>query len=108
VTSVLLNFVSHHSIAFLRVIRLIDFVIQLTSVLLTGSQVSCQNFLSLRLCFNSRSRPVISLLMSDSVTAQIASLYAEAIEVVKSRAVLSSSTPQLISILGDINSEARF
>jgi hypothetical protein len=45
--------------------------------------------------------------MSESVTLLIASLYAEAIEAVKSRAALSASIPELISILGDINSEAR-
>jgi hypothetical protein len=105
---VLIIFVSHRSSSFLRVIRLIDFVNQLTALLLTGSLVSCQNFLSLRLCFNSRSRPGISLLISDSVTLLVASLFAEAIEVVKSRAALSASTPQLSSILGNIDSEARF
>jgi hypothetical protein len=45
--------------------------------------------------------------MSESVTLLFASLYAEAIEAVKSRAALSASTTELISILGDINSEAR-
>jgi hypothetical protein len=45
--------------------------------------------------------------MSKSVTLLVASLHAEAIEAVKSRAALSASTPELISILGDINSEAR-
>jgi hypothetical protein len=38
----------------------------------------------------------------------VASLYAEAIKAVKSRAALSVSTSELISILRDINSEARF
>jgi hypothetical protein len=45
--------------------------------------------------------------MSEIVTLLVASLYAEAIEAVKLRAALSPSTPELISILGDINSEAR-
>jgi hypothetical protein len=36
------------------------------------------------------------------------SLYAEAIEAENLRATLSASAPDLISILGDINSEARF
>jgi hypothetical protein len=45
--------------------------------------------------------------MFESVTLLLASLYAEAIEHVKSRAALSASTQELISILGDINSEAR-
>jgi hypothetical protein len=39
---VLFIFVSHRSSAFLRVIRLIDFVTQLTAVLHAGSLVSCQ------------------------------------------------------------------
>jgi hypothetical protein len=34
-------------------------------------------------------------------------LYAEAIEAVNPRTALSASTPNLNSILGDINSEAR-
>jgi hypothetical protein len=45
--------------------------------------------------------------MSESVTLLVASVYAEAIEAVKSRAALSAYTPELISILDDINSEAR-
>jgi hypothetical protein len=100
-------FVSHRSSAILRVNRLIDFVNQLTAVLHAGSLVSCHNFLSFRLCFNSRSRPGISLLMSESVTLLHASLYSEAIDAVKSRASLLVSTHELISILVDINSEAR-
>jgi hypothetical protein len=44
--------------------------------------------------------------MSESVTLLVVSLYAEGTESVKSRAALSASTPELISILGDINSEA--
>jgi hypothetical protein len=45
--------------------------------------------------------------MSESVNLLVASLYAGAIEAVKSRAALSASTPELISVLDDINSEAR-
>jgi hypothetical protein len=45
--------------------------------------------------------------MSESVILLVASLYAEAIEVVRSRTALSASTPELISILGDINFEPR-
>jgi hypothetical protein len=45
--------------------------------------------------------------MSRSVTLLVDNLYAEAIGAVKSRTDLSASTPELISILGDINSEAR-
>jgi hypothetical protein len=56
VTSELPNF-SHRSSANLRVIRLIGFVTQLTAVSHAGSIVSCHNFLTLRLCFSSRSRP---------------------------------------------------
>jgi hypothetical protein len=45
--------------------------------------------------------------MSRSVTLLVDSLYDEAVEAVKSRAALSASTPDLISLLGEINSEAR-
>jgi hypothetical protein len=45
--------------------------------------------------------------MSESVTLLVDNLYAEAIEPVKLRAALSASTPELISIFGVINSEAR-
>jgi hypothetical protein len=100
-------FFPNRTSAFLRVIHLIDFLTQLTAVLHAGSLVSCHNFLSFRLCLSSRSRPGISLFMSESVTLVLASLYAEAIYAVKSRAALSASTHKLNSILGDINSEAR-
>jgi hypothetical protein len=106
VTSVLYIFLSHRSSAILRVIRLIDFVTQLTAVLHAGFLVSCHNFWILRLCFNSRSTPGMSLFMSESVTLLVASVYAEAIEAVKLRAALSASTPELISFQFDINSEA--
>jgi hypothetical protein len=62
------------------VIRLIDFVSQLTAVFKAGSLVSCHNFLSLHLCFNSRSKPGRSLFRSKSVTLLVNSLYAEAKE----------------------------
>jgi hypothetical protein len=45
--------------------------------------------------------------MSESVTLHVDSLYAEAREAVKSRAALSASIAELISILGEISSEAR-
>jgi hypothetical protein len=45
--------------------------------------------------------------MSESLTLLVENLYAEATEAVKSRAALSASTPELLSILGDIISEAR-
>jgi hypothetical protein len=107
VTSVLPVFVSHRSSVFFGVTRLIEFVTQLTAVLHAGSLVSCRNCFSVRLCFNSQSRQGVSLFMSDSVTLLIASLCAKVTEAVKSRATLSASTHELISILGDINSEAR-
>jgi hypothetical protein len=95
------------TVALFRVILLIDFVTQLTAILHAESLVSCHNFLSLCLCFNNQSRPVWSLFMPESVILLVDKLYAEAIEAVKSRTDLSASTPELISILGDINSEIR-
>jgi hypothetical protein len=64
------------------------------------------NFLSLRLCFNNRSKPGRSLFTSYSVTLQVDNVNAEEIEPVKSRAALSASVSKLISILGFITSEA--
>jgi hypothetical protein len=84
-TSVLPIFVSHRSNAFLRVIRLITFVKQLTDVLYARSLVSCHSFLSLCLCINKQSKPRRSLFMSESVTSLVDSLHAEATEAVKSR-----------------------
>jgi hypothetical protein len=85
----------------------ISFVTRLTAALHAISLVSCHNFLSLCLCFSKWSSPGRSFFMSESVTLLVDSLYAEAIETVKSRAALSASNPELISILGEINSEAR-
>jgi hypothetical protein len=107
VTSVLLIFVSYRSSAYLRVIRLIVFVSQLTAVLHAGSFVSCHNFVSLCLCFNKRSSLSRSLFMSESVTLLVDSLYAEAIEAVKQRAALSAFTPEWISILGEVTTVPR-
>jgi hypothetical protein len=45
--------------------------------------------------------------MSESVILLVASLCAGATEAVKSLLSLSASAPELNSILGDINSEAR-
>jgi hypothetical protein len=42
------------------------------------------------------------LFNSDKVILLVDNLYAEALEAVKARAALSASTPELISILGDI------
>jgi hypothetical protein len=106
VTSVLLSLVSHRSSAFFRVIHLISFVNQFTAILHAGFLVSYHNFLSLCLCFNKRSDPGMSFI-SESVTLLVDSLYAEAIEAVKLRVTLSASTPELISTLGEISSEAR-
>jgi hypothetical protein len=76
VASVLTDIFPRSSV-FLRVISLINFVAQLTAILQAGSHVSCQHFLSLRLCVNIRFRPEFSLFMFQSVTFLIASLYAE-------------------------------
>jgi hypothetical protein len=46
--------------------------------------------------------------MTKCVLLLVDNLYAAAIETIKSRATISASTPELISILGDINSEAGF
>jgi hypothetical protein len=79
----------------------------LTAVLHAGSLVSCHDFRSFCLCLNNRSKPGRSFLRSKSVILLVDSLYAEAIEAEKLRAAFSASAPNLISILGDINSEAR-
>jgi hypothetical protein len=77
----------------LRVIHLLVFVTQLTAVIYAGSLISCHNFLCLGLCFNSRFTSGRFLLISESVTLVVASLYAEATENIVSRAALSASTP---------------
>jgi hypothetical protein len=87
--------------------HLIAFETQLTAALHAGSLVSCHNFLSLFLCLIKRTKPGRSLFRSRSVILLVDSLYAEGIEAENSRATLSASTADLISILGDINSEAR-
>jgi hypothetical protein len=46
--------------------------------------------------------------ISGSVTLLVDSLYIETIEALKLCAALSASTPELISVLGDIKLEARF
>jgi hypothetical protein len=45
--------------------------------------------------------------MPESVILLVDNLDAESTEVVKSRAALSSSNPQLLSTFGDLTSEAR-
>jgi hypothetical protein len=88
VTSALLIFVSHRTSASLRLIRLIAFETQLTTVLHAGSLVSCHNFRSLCLCFNNRSKTGRLLLRSKRVILLVDSLYADEIEAVKSLAAL--------------------
>jgi hypothetical protein len=80
---------------------------QLPTVLHAGSQVTCHSFFNLCLCFNRLFRPGRLLFTSESVILLVNSLYAEAIEAAKSRITLSVSYPELIWILGEINSEAR-
>jgi hypothetical protein len=63
-------------------------------------------FSYLRLRFSRLSRPGRSLLRSERVIFLVDSLYAEAIETVKSQAALSASSHELIWILCEINSEA--
>jgi hypothetical protein len=87
--------------------KLIDFETQFTTVLHSGSLVSCHNFLILFLYSNNRSGPGRSLLGSDKVILLFDSRYAEAIETVNARTALSDSTPELISILGDIKFEVK-
>jgi hypothetical protein len=93
VTAALLIFVSRRSIAFLRVIRLTDFVTQLNVVFHAEFLFSWHIFYSFCLCFNKWYRQGSSLFMSVSVTLIVDNLYAEAIEAVKSRPTLSASTP---------------
>jgi hypothetical protein len=107
VTSQFPTFVSHLPSAFLCVIRLKVLATQLNAVLRTGSRVTCHSFLNLRLCFSRLSRPARSLLRSESAVLLVDSLYAEAIEAIKSLTDLSASSPELIWILGEIYSEAR-
>jgi hypothetical protein len=57
--------------------------------------------------FNSLSKPGRSFFNSDKVILLVDSLYAEAIEAVNSHAALSTSVPELISIVGNIKFEAR-
>jgi hypothetical protein len=49
----------------------------------------------------------MTLFRVESLILLVDSLYAEAIDAVMSRAPLSASSPELISILGDIKSDAR-
>jgi hypothetical protein len=107
VTAQFPSFASHHLTAFLWFVHLMVLVTQLTAVLHAGSRVTCYSFLNLCLCFSRLSRPGVSLLRSESVILHVDSLYVEAIEAVKSWAALSDSSPKLIWILGEINSEAR-
>jgi hypothetical protein len=87
---------SQRSSAFLRVNRRIYFATRLIAGLHAGSQVSCDNFLNLRFCFNRQSNPGISLFRVESLILLVDSLFAEAVEAVKSRAALSASFPELM------------
>jgi hypothetical protein len=98
-------FVSHGSTAVIRVTRPIVFGTQSTVGLHAGSLVSCHNFLN-PYFFNKRSKPGRSLFRSERVILLVANLYAEAIEAVKSRAALSASSPELISVLAYTEAEA--
>jgi hypothetical protein len=80
---------------------------QLTAVLHNGSGFTCHSFRNLRLCFSRLSGPSIPLLRSENVILLVNNLYAKAMEAVKLHVTLLASSPKLISILGEINSEAR-
>jgi hypothetical protein len=79
--------------AFLRVFRLTVLKTQLTAVLHAGSWVIYHSFLNLDLCFSRLSRQCRSSLWYKSVILTVDSLYAEALEAVKSRVALSASSP---------------
>jgi hypothetical protein len=107
VSSQFFTFVSHRSSAFLRVIRLMVLATQLSAVLHAGSQVTFHSFLNLLLCFSRLSRPGRSLFRSEGVILLDDSVYTEAIEEVNLLTALSATIPELVWILGEINSEAR-
>jgi hypothetical protein len=92
---------------FFRVMLLIDLEVQLIAVLHSGSLASRLNILSLFLYFNSMPKQGRKLFNSENVILLVGSLYDLAIETVKSRAALSASASELISILRDIKFEAR-
>jgi hypothetical protein len=70
------------------------FVTKLTAVLQAGSLFSCHNFLSLCVCFNSRSKPGMLVFTSEILTLLVDNLYADAIEAVNSRAALLAPASQ--------------
>jgi hypothetical protein len=107
VTSQFPTFVFHRSNAFLQVICLMVLAVQLNVLLHAESRVTCRSVLKLRLCFARISRASISLLMFESVILLVYSLYAKDIEPVKLRPTLLASTPELISIISEINAEGR-
>jgi hypothetical protein len=63
-------------------------------------------FVASALMINRRSRPEWSFFMNESVIFVVDNLYSNVLFAVRSRAALSASNSELISILGDINSEA--
>jgi hypothetical protein len=60
------------------------------------------------LCFNNRSKPGASYLQSKIVVLLVGSLYGEAVDAAKSRAVLTISLEEWIWVFGDMISETRF
>jgi hypothetical protein len=71
VTSEFHIFVCHRSSAFLWVIYLVVFTTQLTATLYAESLVSCNNCVSLFICFNEWSEPGRSLFRPESVTSPV-------------------------------------
>jgi hypothetical protein len=69
-----------------------DGFVDTTVVLLAGSWVTCHSFPNVCSCYTRHSKPESIILLVDSV-------YAKAIEAVKSWATLSDSSPDLILIL---------
>jgi hypothetical protein len=87
-------FVSHHSSAFLQIIFLMVFMIQLTAVLRAWFWASCHSFYSLCLFFSQWSNPGRwGLFMSKSETLLVYSLYSEAIEAVNLHNALLAFPP---------------
>jgi hypothetical protein len=101
------NFLSHRSSGFLRVIRLMILATQLTALLHTGSRVTCPSFLKLCLRFGRLSRQGRVSLRIEGVIFLVGNPYAEAVEAVSRGPLNRFLPPELISILGEINSEAR-
>jgi hypothetical protein len=106
VTSDLTIFVSHLPFAFRRVILWIVLVAQLSTVLHTGSLVSCHNIRSFRLSCR-WSKYEGALFRSESESLCVDSLYAKAVDAAKALAAFSASSTVSIWIRGGNKSEAR-